>query len=322
MLQFAVFTSLQDQRWTLQVKGKGMDAEDYKVALQILFNDLQADWEKFCESYDKANEPLIKPLLSRIGSVDIEGEGVSSAEGQRDLSMKFHWGHNHKFSPDLTVQGRMGNRHLEVMAQFMVGFELGDHYFSVDRALDVGCWTGGTTMSLWMKGAKYISALEEVNKYRDAASVLCNDIYSLNVDFTDGDLFGLKAHNEFNLAYFPGVVYHLSDPVLSLRRLFNALVIGGECLVESAGIDSDQPIARFEGNRRYHNTPDETESNLNRGGWNWFLPSPLCLQLWMEEAGFEEVKAFLSPYDGRVYARGVKKDHHPICQAGLSVKGI
>jgi 2-polyprenyl-3-methyl-5-hydroxy-6-metoxy-1,4-benzoquinol methylase len=281
--------------------------------------ELKWQFEEFCRITTPCQKELALSLLSKIGSIDVEGEGLTSTVNQRDLSLKFHWGHNHKFDREIEVRGRMGDRHLSLWAQFKVGFELCDEYFEGKKALDIGCWTGGTTLSLAMLGASSIDAVEEVAKYRNASALLCNQIYSLNVGFQNDNLYSLRSVQEFDLVYFPGVIYHLSDPVLALRRLYNALAIGGEILVETMAITSDDPVARFDGNRIFHNADGESLENLNRGGWNWFVPSQSCLCLWMQEAGFKDIASFMSPIDGRLYARGFKPDHQPICQAGLSV---
>lgn len=114
------------------------------------------------------------------------------------------------------------------------------------------------------------------------------------------------------IVHFPGVLYHLSDPVLGLRILFNALKVGGFILVESAGIDVREPFCRFWGNR-----PVQQD---RRSGWAWFWPSPSALHRMMKEAGFDEVQT--QWHEGRVYGFGRKCSQVGICKAGLSVPGI
>jgi 2-polyprenyl-3-methyl-5-hydroxy-6-metoxy-1,4-benzoquinol methylase len=261
----------------------------------------------------------IDQLLDRVGKVDWQSEGYFSPENQRDLSIKFHWGHNHKFAEDLFIQGRMGDRHISVICEFLVGFDLNEDYFNGKTVLDVGCWTGGTTLTLKQLGACQIVALEEVQKYAETANELFN-VYGLKCteclskslyDFTSG---------VFDCIYVPGVVYHLSDPVLGLRRLFNRLQDGGEIFVESAGIEHKGNYCEFHGNRKYHKGSEVGE--FNRGGWNWFIPSASCLALWLEEAGFEQVRVFFSPFSRRLFAHGVRVQFKEITRAGLSVPDI
>ena len=77
-------------------------------------------------------------------------EGYKSEEAQRDLSVKFHWGHNHDFG-DFKLEGRMGNRHIAVMRMFIDRFGL-TMDLEGKRVLDIGPWTGGTSLLLAAMG--------------------------------------------------------------------------------------------------------------------------------------------------------------------------
>ena len=284
---------------------------------------LKEKFDAFCELTDSHLIKKAKELVSQEGIIDAEIEGLSGKENQRDLSIKFRWGHNHNFGNGFSVRGRMGDRHINLVAEFMTGFDLTDSFFEAKDCIDVGSWTGGTTLMLKCLGADKVFALEEVKKYALATMSLCKDVYGLDNVISDGvNLYDFKSDQKYDVAYFPGVVYHLSDPVLGLRRLYNALNENGICLVETAGIDSSYSIARFDGNRIYHNSDNETAEKLNRGGWNWYIPSPLCLERWMVEAGFEEVKTYFSYASNRVYGYGVKRKYNDICRAGFSIFDI
>jgi hypothetical protein len=111
-------------------------------------------------------------IQSRIDTVDYEGEGYTEDEKQRqrDLSIKFRWGHNHDFG-SFKMDGQMKDRHLQLMANFMSLFSLSEVDFQNKDIFDVGCWTGGT-MLLLASFAKSVFAIEEVHKYADTASFL------------------------------------------------------------------------------------------------------------------------------------------------------
>ena len=65
---------------------------------------------------------------------------------------------------------------------------------------------------------------------------LCTDVYGLNgINSEAINIYDFVTEKKYDVAYFPGVIYHLSDPVLGLRRLYNGLSDGGACLVETAG---------------------------------------------------------------------------------------
>lgn len=295
----------------------------YRARVDRCRAELQQRYNAFAEIHDAARLRIAEELIAQIGSVDAAIEGLASEEGQRDLSIRFRWGHDHRFNDTLAVQGKMRDRHVDVTAQFITGFGLGADHFAGKSVIDVGCWTGGTTLMLKALGAERVLALEEVQKYAATARRLAQDVYGLDSVTCDGtNLYDLETDAKYDIAYFPGVVYHLSDPVLGLRRLFNALCDGGEILIESAGIDSAEPIARYDGNRVFTAPASASAEPLTRGGWNWFLPSPTCLARWMAEAGFEEVESYFSHDGNRVYGRGKRLRFNPITRAGFSRREI
>lgn len=262
-------------------------------------------------------------IEAEIGRVDpdIEGYAATEVDRQRDLSVKFHWGHNHDFG-EFAVEGRMGDRHIDLMAHFLALFPVSVSSFQHASVLDVGCWSGGTTLLLSTLSAR-VHALEEVRKYAhmvqflihsfglaERVSVEAKSIYDCN-DAT--------FYDRFDIVYCPGVIYHLSDPVLALRILFNALKPGGFMLIESNGIEGDEAYCRFEGSFIYHTG---TAGMRSRGGWNWFVPSPVALERMIREAGFDETQSCYVTGFNRVFGFARKLQQNPICRAGLSVRSI
>jgi SAM-dependent methyltransferase len=273
------------------------------------------------EIYNTANlagigkEQFREYLQSKIGVTDAQSEGYSESEleWQRDLSVKFHWGHNHDFG-EFSVEGRMGDRHINLLANFTTLFPISLQDFEGREVFDIGCWTGGTTLLLSALGSK-VFAIEEVRKYaemvaflsqsfgiEDRVTVEARSIYSCN---------SAEFSCRFDIVHFPGVIYHLSDPIVALRILYNALKIGGIILIESAGINTVEPYCRFWGNKTVQKTPDS--------GWAWFWPSPSALSRMMREAGFDQVNTLWHLPSGRIYGYGKKVSHVGICKAGLSV---
>ncbi|MGD0279121.1 MAG: DUF1698 domain-containing protein [Smithella sp.] len=268
-------------------------------------------------------EKFTQYVQSRIGTIDhhIEEYSPDELDRQRDSSVKFTWGHNHDFG-SFKMKGLMGDRHINEMANFMAIFPISFDDFKNSNVLDVGCWTGGTTMLLAALGSRVV-AIEEVKKYADMASFLIesfalNDRVSVNC-LSIYDCNSEKFFNRFDIVYFPGVIYHLSDPVLALRILFNSLKIGGIILVETEGIQTKKPLCRVDGTMIWKGG---TKENLDRTGWNRFVPSPSALHIMMQEAGFDEIKTLWLHGRDRVYGFGRKVAHVGICKAGLSDRHI
>jgi SAM-dependent methyltransferase len=260
---------------------------------------------------------------SRINEITPETEGYSEAEmeRQRDLSIKFHWGHDHDFG-DFKLAGKMRKRHFRLMANFCTYFPIELSDFKNKDVFDIGCWTGGTTLLLTALGSRVL-ATEEVNKYADMTSYL---IKSFGLDqkakVLRASLYECNSedfYDKFDIVYFPGVLYHLTDPVIALRHLYNACKIGGTILVESFGIDSDEPICRFDGSLVYGTGDKES---LTRSGWNWFIPSASTLERMLREAGFEEIESLFFKESSRIYAYAKKATWNGICRAGLSQPDI
>ncbi|MCH8502334.1 MAG: tRNA 5-methoxyuridine(34)/uridine 5-oxyacetic acid(34) synthase CmoB [Aliidiomarina sp.] len=290
----------------------------------------QQDLELAFSKYKVSNlvgiseKAFYEKLTGEIGRVDheIEGYKTSELEQQRDLSLKFHWGHNHDFG-SFKLEGRMGDRHLNLLSTFCDLFDVPSGYFENKNILDVGCWTGGTTLLLSALGAN-VTAVEEVQKYANMAEFLAQSFgLQDSVKVHKKSLYNLtEPHlkNAFDAVYFPGVVYHLSDPVLGLRRLYNTLKLGGELFVESAGINVKEPYCKFQGN--YVTTEKGGREELSRGGWNWFMPSPSALERMIKEAGFDDIQSVWDDKTKRVFAFARKVQHKPICKAGFSVPDI
>ena len=302
--------------------GDSSSYQDNLAKIELLFSYFTVDNidEGFISKADfKAH------IEGSIGKIDYKIEGFSDDQiaQQRDLSIKFHWGHNHDFG-DFYINGRNGKHHLTVLSQFMTAFPISLDDFLDKDILDIGCWTGGTTLSLSMLKPKSILAVEEVVKYLNMTEFLLKSFSIKNVSFFDKSLYALnddQFFEKFDIIYFPGVIYHLTDPVLALRILYNSLRQGGVMLLESASIPDSDSVCRFDGCHIYISG---TKGDLSRGGWNWFIPSTSAVERMLYEAGFDHgVQAFIPTTDpGRLLAYAEKHATTDICRAGLSVPNI
>lgn len=289
-------------------------AQQYRTHLRRLF-DLRY---RTGELRHTTPQQVKAHILGLIDSVDPDVEGYTAAElaRQRDLSVRFHWGHDHDFGT-FNVKGRMRRRHSDVLAEFMARFNLTPDDFDRAQVLDVGCWTGGTTLMLAALGADVL-AIEEVQKYADAANYLCT---AFGIEETAGvepwSLYEIHKRwgGAFDFVHMPGVLYHLSDPVLGLRRAFEALREGGRVLVESAGLDLPGSLCRFDGRDQISGGTAEA---LDRWGWNRFIATPEALDRMMGEAGFDAVRVEWDESRTRLYACGTRGEDRGICRAGLN----
>lgn len=251
-----------------------------------------------------------KRISEFLAMDDYKMEGYQSPDAQRTLSTKFHWGHNHDFGT-FKLKGRMGDRHIEVLAEFI------DHYglpkdLTGKKVLDVGVWTGGTSLLLYAMNAWSVVAFEEVKKYVDCAKFIA-DSFGIALMFYDKSLYTLPASfhgwtSFFDYIIFPGVLYHLTDPVLALRILFNCLKDGGTLFIESAAQnDNGQRTLLYSG-------PTEP-------GWNWFIPTRDAIMRMCIDVGFS--KCEMGPVkNGRVSGYAYKKEQVDMLRAGLSRRDV
>jgi len=262
-------------------------------------------------------------ILSNLDKVDYEIEGYTKEEldRQRDLSIKFHWGHDQDFG-SFKLEGKMQDRHINVMSDFMSAFDIAPDFFKDKSVFDVGCWTGGTTLLLAALGAQ-VYAIDEVKKYADMAAFLLKSFGKSDASCVNAksvyDCNEAEYQDRFDVIYYPGVIYHVTDPVLSLRILFNACKIGGTIFVESFGCDSDKSICEFEGSDVNHSG---TKEELSRTGWNWFVPSLIAMENMIYAAGFREIKSVYNKQTRRLYSVAKKTDNYGITKAGLSIRNI
>jgi len=291
------------------------EVRDYLIDLFSAYNDSRLVGISKDDFYDH--------ILKQLGSVNGEVEGYkdNELEYQRDLTLKFHWGHTHDFGT-MEMKGRMGLRHINIMARFISALEIDASAFEGKNVLDVGCWTGGTALLLAAMGSNVVS-IEEVNKYANMASFLIRS-FGLNerVKVNHASIYECDSEdyfNKFDIVYCPGVIYHLSDPLVALRILYNSLVMEGFVLIESAGINSIRSVCKFEGSERFGVGSKE---EMNRGGWTWFLPSQVALRRMMKEAGFQDIRIHWHDAKNKIYCYGKKTKWKGICKSGLSNTNI
>ncbi|MGD0093786.1 MAG: methyltransferase domain-containing protein, partial [Planctomycetota bacterium] len=234
-----------------------------------------------------------------------------------DLSVQFHWGHDHDFG-DFALQGRMADRHIYLLAAFSDRFGALPRSLAGRRVLDVGCWTGGTSLLLCALGAEVV-AIEEVKKYCDCLAYLKQAFGLQTLEVRNLSLYECvtpEFQDAFDFILFAGVLYHISDPVLALRISFNALKNGGTCLLETMAARSRRKILEYWGPGVFKTTPQGGVS----GGWNWYVPSAPALAQMLADVGYEEIA--VQRRADRAYAVAKRRRHRDIMRGGLSVRNI
>ena len=119
---------------------------------------------------------------------------------------------------------------------------------------------------------------------------------------------------EFDIVIYSGVIYHVTDPLLSMRLIFSSLQDGGSVYLETYGIDSNEIVCKYEGPGVFHHGE---KNKLNREGWNYFIPSSSCLGSWCQDVGFYDVEIG-ECIDSHIKGVAKRKSFSDFCRAGLS----
>ena len=206
---------------------------------------------------------------------DYKSEGYQDPTKQRDLSIRFHWGHNHDFG-DFLLKGRLGDRHIALLASLVDWFKVLPLSLQGLTVLDIGCWSGGTSLLLVAMGA-HVVAIEEVKKYIDCLQYLKHAFNLVRLEPVNLSLYECTApelQDRFDIVLFAGVLYHLSDPVLGLRITYNCLKDGGQCMVETAVTPSKKKLCAYEGPGVIHGGGSQKDLIEVDGIISFLLPRP------------------------------------------------
>ena len=217
---------------------------------------------------------------------------------QREFERVFTWGHDHDFGP-FKMEGHMGDRHVRLIDRFTgLGVVFGG------RVLDVGCWTGGTSLLLAALGCR-VTAIEEVGHYAGAAQYLADSFGLDNMTVQPRSLYaGLSDLGDpFDLVLLAGVLYHLSDPIRALRILFEALRDGGTLLIETETCQDERPLFAYIGPRK--------------PGYRWLVPSPPALRYVLEDTGFDV--AYLETTGNRSLCIAMRDGWQSMMRAGVAL---
>ncbi|MEO7145248.1 MAG: class I SAM-dependent methyltransferase [Bryobacteraceae bacterium] len=148
-------------------------------------------------------------------------EHIAEQISLRPSTQSFIWGHDHDFG-SFRLSGLMGTRHIWMLSRFFDHFGVSADGLRGQRVLDVGCWTGGVSLILERLGA-IVTGIDEVGKYPHALNFL-RDAFGLRslaaLHRSLYDLTGPEFVESFDTVFCLGVIYHVSDPVIALRRLF------------------------------------------------------------------------------------------------------
>lgn len=86
--------------------------------------------------------------------------------------------------------------------------------------------------------------------------------------------------NFFDTVFCLGILYHHTDPIGLLKKIFTSMAKGGQLIVECQGIPGQEPIALM------------PEGRYAKARGFWWLPTRSCLEHWIKRSGFIKIDCF------------------------------
>jgi len=162
--------------------------------------------------------------------------------------------------------------------------------------LDIGCGNGYHCLRMAGSGARLVVGIDTgmlsviqfkiLQKYMCSSGaekdVLQND--QINLARRRVEVFPIAiqevpdALNAFDTVFSMGVIYHRPNPLEHLLQIKSCLKPGGEIVLETLVVDGDADDSLV---------PEKRYAQMRNV---WQIPSVLCAEKWMREAGFCEVR--------------------------------
>ena len=154
---------------------------------------------------------------------------------------------------------------------------LGD--LSGKTILDVGCNNGYFMFEMAKRNPKLVLGIDPIPRLQ-AQFQLLNKVYkNENLKF---ELLGVEHchhfRSMFDVILTMGIIYHHRHPLEQLINLREALVPGGEIILETIGIPGDESYALF---------PEERYAGMKN---IYFIPTLSCTKNWLIKAKFVDVE--------------------------------
>lgn len=208
------------------------------------------------------------------------------------------------------VKGAMDDRHVTNLERVVRpgGLDVDRHV--VGRlACVVGCWCGEEMLLLRALEARGVDGVEEVPEYARMAQLQL-DAYQVPGRVWPRSLYALpleEVAETYDLLYVPGVLYHLTDPVVALLIFWAMLRPGGQLAFETTVTSSQgglgPTMARYLG--------------AGVPGWNWWAPTPEAYTAMMRDCGFVDCRQ-VDQVPGRAWFMGERSDRLPLLETGAA----
>jgi len=164
--------------------------------------------------------------------------------------------------------------------QSFIKYNLLEPYFNLEGKIvgDIGCNNGYYLFRMLSQKPKKLVGFDPSALYKTQFDFINHFIQSDIVY----ELLGVEHlpfyEHKFDILFCLGVLYHRSDPIATLKALYNGLSPDGELILDTFMIDGDEPFSLC---------PAKTYSKIPNV---YFVPTINALKNWLERAKFKDIE--------------------------------
>jgi tRNA (mo5U34)-methyltransferase len=156
-------------------------------------------------------------------------------------------------------------------------WKLDEKLFKGKTVLDIGTWDGYFSFLAERLGAKEVTALDIGTK---KGFDFAHKVYNSKVKFVIQNIMTSTPEElgTFDVVLYPGVLYHMKFPYLSLHKVAGLVKEGGKLFVEThtCMVPDNLSVMMFYPNRELANDPT-----------NWWGPNNRCVKEMLETLNFK-----------------------------------
>lgn len=265
-------------------------AFDYEGLFSELQQDGHDDWVQTLRTVcDEAIQPdrhgLLPTWLDLLQQIPVSAETSWTIEDGQvilDPDLDSHNLHNllQQFRPWRKGPYRIGDVDIDTEWRSDLKWDrIAKHVEWRDRrVLDVGCGNGYFGWRMLNAGARCVIGLDPFLLFvmqHEIVRRLAGDHRNHVLPLTDACL--VPRLHAFDIAVSMGVLYHRTSPIDHLQMLRESLIPGGQLVLETLIVESDEPEVLV---------PKDRYAKMRNV---WFIPSPSMLTGWLERVGFKQI---------------------------------
>jgi tRNA (mo5U34)-methyltransferase len=218
------------------------------------------------------------------------------------------WFHRFELLPGLWSPGR-----LEVKASDALNLSNIPADLVGKRVIDIGALDGAYSIEFARRGASVVAV--DIQDPDRTGFNIAQRLKGANVEYVRKSVYDLdsKELGTFDIVWYWGVFYHLKDPMIGFRNIYNILDTEGILYYEGEILDhafvhepslkkykkifaklKELPIAYF------------TSGAFAKDPSNWYIPNAACLREWLQASGFSDIKMMVSESASRARGTAIK----------------